>query len=132
MTYECKTQHQTLYLLCPKPTANWTRFRTILQPRRIKMTFFTIIVRGLLRRPVRTGLTLVGISIGIAAVVALVGLASGYEKSIGKQLDVIGIDVVVSNMGGGFMPKAFDASLQSRIAGLRRVAETTSVLMEMQ
>ena len=34
------------------------------------MTFFTIVVRGLQRRPVRTGLTLVGISIGIAAVVA--------------------------------------------------------------
>jgi putative ABC transport system permease protein len=96
------------------------------------MTFFTIVVRGLLRRPVRTGLTLFGISIGIAAVVALVGLASGYEKSIGKQLDAIGIDVVVSNMEGGFMPKAFDASLQSRIARLRRVAKTTSVLMEMQ
>jgi len=96
------------------------------------MTLFTIVVRGLLRRPVRTGLTLVGISIGIAAVVALVGLASGYEKSIGKQLDAIGIDVVVSNMGGGFMPKEFDASLQSRIAKLARVAATTSVLMEMQ
>src|SRR5580765_3837589 len=96
------------------------------------MTFFTIVVRGLLRRPVRTGLTLFGISVGIAAVVALVGLASGYEKSIGKQLDVIGIDVVVSNIEGGFMPKAFDASLQSRIAKLRRVAQTTRVLMEMQ
>ena len=33
------------------------------------MTFFTIVVRGLIRRPVRTGLTLLGISIGIAAVV---------------------------------------------------------------
>src|SRR5436190_12889247 len=96
------------------------------------MTFFTIVVRGLLRRPVRTGLTLVGISIGIAAVVALVGLASGYEKSIGKQLDVMGIDVVVSDMSGGFLPKTFDASLQPRIAKLPRVAETTSVLMEMQ
>ncbi len=96
------------------------------------MTFFAIVVRGLLRRPVRTGLTLVGISIGIAAVVALVGLASGYEKSIGKQLDVMGVDVVVSDMSGGFMPKAFDASLQLRIAKLPRVAETTSVLMEMQ
>ena len=80
------------------------------------MTFLTIVVRGLSRRPVRTGLTLVGISIGIAAVVALVGLASGYEKSIGKQLDVIGIDVVVSNMTGGFLPKVFDASLQEKIA----------------
>src|SRR6478736_5642668 len=96
------------------------------------MTFFTIAVRGLLRRPVRTGLTLVGISIGIAAVVALVGLASGYEKSMGKHLDMLGIDVVVSNMSGGFLPKVFDESLQPRIAKLPGVAETTSVLMEMQ
>ena len=95
------------------------------------MTFFTIIVRGLLRRPTRTGLTLVGISIGIAAVVALVGMASGYEKGIGRQLDVIGIDIVVSNMSGGIMPKEFDASLQPRIAQLPHVASTTAVLMEM-
>ncbi|MES2466553.1 MAG: ABC transporter permease [Verrucomicrobiota bacterium] len=95
------------------------------------MTFFTVIVRGLIRRPVRTGLTLVGISIGIAAVVALVGMAWGYEKSIGKQLDVIGIDVVVSNMSGGLMPKVFDDSLQAKIKPLPQVADTTSVLMQM-
>ena len=95
------------------------------------MNFFTIVVRGLIRRPVRTGLTLVGISIGIGAVVALVGMAWGYEKSIVKQLDVIGIDVVVSNMSGGILPKVFDASLQDRIAKLPKVAETTSVLMQM-
>jgi putative ABC transport system permease protein len=95
------------------------------------MTFFTIVSRGLLRRPVRTGLTLVGISIGIAAVVALVGISSGYEKSVGKQLDVIGVDLVVSNMGGGFMPKVYDASLEGQIAKLPRVAQTSSVLMQM-
>ena len=32
------------------------------------MTFFTVVIRGLLRRPVHTCLTLAGISIGIAAV----------------------------------------------------------------
>ena len=34
------------------------------------MTFFTVITRGLIRRPVRTGLTILGISVGIGAVVA--------------------------------------------------------------
>ena len=68
------------------------------------MTFFTIVLRSLTRRPVRTCLTLVGISIGIAAVVTLVGMAWGYEKGIGRQLEVMGIDVVVSNMSGGLMP----------------------------
>ncbi len=95
------------------------------------MTFVTVVVRGLLRRPVRTGLTLVGISIGIAAVVALVGMASGYEKGIGKQLDVIGIDLVVSNMSGGILPKVYDASLQGKISKLPHVATTSSVLMQM-
>lgn len=95
------------------------------------MTFFTVVIRGLIRRPVRTGLTLIGISIGIAAVVALVGIAWGYEKGISKQLDVIGIDVVVSNMSGGIMPKVFDESLQKQIQPLPHVSQTTSVLMQM-
>lgn len=95
------------------------------------MSFLTIVLRSLLRRPVRTGLTLVGISIGIAAVVALVGMAWGYEKSIVKQLNVIGIDIVVSNMDGGLMPKVFDADIQHRITELPGVAETTTVLMQM-
>ena len=95
------------------------------------MSFFTIVIRGLIRRPVRTGLTLLGISIGIAAVVALVGMAWGYEKSIGRQLDVIGIDMLVSNMSGGLLPKVFDESLQTRVAGLPNVKETTAVLMLM-
>ncbi|MCX6874065.1 MAG: ABC transporter permease [Verrucomicrobia bacterium] len=95
------------------------------------MTFFTIVLRSLTRRPVRTGLTLVGISIGIGAVVTLVGLAWGYEKGVAKQLDVVGVDVVVSNMSGGLMPKMFDESLQQKVAVLPRVVETTAVLMQM-
>jgi putative ABC transport system permease protein len=95
------------------------------------MTFLSMVARNLLRRPVRTGLTLLGISIGIAAVVALVGMSRGYEKSIVKQLDTIGIDLVVSNMSGGIMPKVYDASLEEKIAPLPNVAQTTSVLMQM-
>lgn len=95
------------------------------------MTFFTIVLRSLTRRPVRTCLTLVGISIGIAAVVTLVGMAWGYEKGITKQLDVMGIDVVISNMSGGLMPKVFDESLQEKVSKLPRVHEVTSALMQM-
>ncbi len=61
------------------------------------MTFFTVILRGLLRRPLRTGFTLAGISIGIAAVVALVGMSRGFEKSWQVGLKARGTDIVVSN-----------------------------------
>src|SRR6516165_10494774 len=61
------------------------------------MTFFTIVIRGLIRRPVRTGLTLLGVSIGIAAVVALVGISRGLDKSWEAGMKARGTDVVVSN-----------------------------------
>jgi len=95
------------------------------------MTFLTIIFRDLWRRPIRTALTMLGIAIGIAAVIALVGMAAGYEKGIVKQLDVIGIDLIVSNMEGGLMPKAFEESLRDKIAALPDAAEVTTVLMQM-
>ncbi len=95
------------------------------------MTFFTVVVRGLLRRPVRTGLTLAGISIGIAAVVALVGMSRGFEKSWQVGLKARGTDIVISNMGGALTPKPFDASVRDRIANLPRVAATCNILVEL-
>ena len=95
------------------------------------MNFLHVIFRGLWRRPVRTGLTVFGIAIGIAAVVTLVGMASGYEKSVVKQLDVAGIDVIVSNMQGGIMPKAFDQSVREAVASMPGVAAASATLMQM-
>jgi putative ABC transport system permease protein len=95
------------------------------------MTFFTIVVRGLMRRPVRTGLTLVGISIGIAAVVALVGISRGFEKSWETGMKARGTDVVVSNMGSALAPKPFSASVRDRIAHLPQVAATCSIFVDL-
>jgi len=95
------------------------------------MTFFTIVVRGLMRRPVRTGLTLVGISIGIAAVVALVGISRGFETSWEAGMKTRGTDVVVSNMGSALTPKPFSASVVDRITPIPGVAETCSLLVEL-
>lgn len=94
------------------------------------MNFFSIVLRGLLRRPVRTCLTLVGISIGIAAVVALVGMAQGFESSWEVGLKARGTDVVVSNISTALTPKPFPASIRERIAKLPQVASTSGLLVE--
>lgn len=94
------------------------------------MTFATIVTRGLIRRPIRTVLTLLGIAIGIAAVVMLVGIAWGFEKSWSDGFQAHQTDIVVANLSGGLLPKTFDASLQDRIASMPNVAETTSLLAE--
>lgn len=95
------------------------------------MTFLMIILRGLMRRPVRTGLTLGGISIGIAAVVALVGISRGFEKSWATGMKVRGTDIVVNNMGTSLTPTPFDATVRDRIARLPHVAATSSLLVEL-
>ena len=95
------------------------------------MTFFTIVSRGLMRRPVRTGLTLVGISIGIAAVVALVGISRGFEQSWSKGMKARGTDIVVSNMGSALAPKPFDAAVRDRIAAIPQVAATCAIFVDL-
>ena len=95
------------------------------------MTFFTIVIRGLLRRPVRTGLTLVGISIGIAAVVALVGISRGFEQSWAAGMKARGTDIVVSNMGSALAPKPFATTVRDHIASVPGVAATCSIFVDM-
>lgn len=95
------------------------------------MTFLTIVTRGLLRRPVRTGLTILGICIGIAAVVALVGMSRGFETSWQAGMKTRGTDVVVSTMGSALMPKPFSQSAVERIAPLPQIAETSTLLVDL-
>ncbi len=95
------------------------------------MTFFAVIARGLLRRPVRTGLTLVGISIGIAAVVALVGMSRGFVSSWTAGMKSRGTDIVVHNMRTSLTPKPFPAEAQDRITSLPGIAATCGILVEL-
>ena len=91
------------------------------------MTFLAVVLRGLLRRPLRTGFTLAGISIGIAAVVALVGMSRGFQKGWQLGLKARGTDIVVNNRVGGLTPKPFDASIRDRIARLPHIGATCRI-----
>ena len=94
------------------------------------MTFLEVVTRSLKRRPVRTGLTLLGISVGIAAVVALIGLSRGLVTSWSNGMKSRGTDIVVSNMHGSLTPKPFPASIRDRIAQQPGVASTCTILVE--
>jgi putative ABC transport system permease protein len=95
------------------------------------MTFFTIVIRGLMRRPVRTGLTIIGIAIGIAAVVALVGISRGFEASWETGMKSRGTDIVVSSMRHALTPKPFSATVVGKITPLRNVGETCALLVDL-
>jgi putative ABC transport system permease protein len=95
------------------------------------MTFLEVVIRSLKRRPIRTGLTLLGISVGIAAVVALIGLSRGLVSSWTAGMKSRGTDIVVNNMRGSLTPKPFPASTRDRVANLPSVAATCMILVDL-
>src|SRR5258708_13041502 len=95
------------------------------------MTSATVVFRGLTRRRTRTGLTLLGISIGIAAVVALVGLSRGLNKSWAAGMRARGTDIVVSNMTSSLVPKPFNATVRDRIAHLPHGDATSTLIADL-
>ncbi len=65
--------------------------------------------RNLTHQRARTALTLVGVIIGIAAVVALISLGSGLSNAISDRLQSLGSDKVIITpkmTGGGFGPSS--------------------------
>ena len=67
--------------------------------------FFLISFRNLRKRKVRSWLTMLGIFIGIAAVVSLISLGEGLRDAVGTQFANLGTDkLTVQAKGGGFGP----------------------------
>src|SRR5262245_336665 len=64
------------------------------------MYFFTFLLKNLLRRPARSMLTIVGLAVAVAAVVSLVGVATGFENSFLEVYTSRGVDLVVQRAGG--------------------------------
>lgn len=71
----------------------------------VKMSF-----RNITRRKRRTALTVVGIFIGITAVVSLVSLGQGLEASIESEFESIGGDKLFINPGGDQAQGQFSSS----------------------
>lgn len=67
--------------------------------------YFRLGYRNVKQRKLRSWLTMIGIFIGIAAVVALISLSQGLQNAVAQQFLQLGTDkLVVQAAGGGFGP----------------------------
>jgi len=88
-----------------------------------------MIVRNLMRRRTRSVLTLVGIGIAVAAVVALSGLADGMGRQItemggGGQADLLAVEANISDM----QYSSIDERVVKRIAAMPEVKSVSGFL----
>lgn len=65
--------------------------------------YFKFAVQGLISRKIRSWLTMLGIFVGIAAVVALISLGQGFQMAINDQFARIGSNRIVIVPGARFM-----------------------------
>ncbi|MFH1399403.1 MAG: ABC transporter permease [Candidatus Woesearchaeota archaeon] len=76
-------------------------------------------------RKMRTWLTMLGIFIGIAAVVALLSLGGGLQKAITEQFEMMGSDKIMVSPGGGFFGVGGGSELDK--SDLQVIARTKGV-----
>jgi putative ABC transport system permease protein len=93
--------------------------------------FITLIAKNVLHRAVRTILTTVGLSIAIAAVMILVGIAWNFEKSFLAIYRSKGIDLVVVHAGSSNqLSSSLDERLSDRLRHIEGVADVAPSLMD--
>ncbi len=95
------------------------------------MYFWTLAFKNLQRRKLRTILTCLGIAVAIGAVVALVGIAKGFEKGFVEVFEARGIDLIV--VEGGIteqLTSSLDQKVADRIRSLAGVKEVACMLLE--
>jgi putative ABC transport system permease protein len=63
------------------------------------MSFAILILKNLWRRPIRTGLTMVGISLGITTVVAMGVVTGGLKETAGEIINLGGADFMIAQEG---------------------------------
>src|SRR3954466_2369750 len=60
---------------------------------------FALIIRQLLRRPLRNGLTLAGIAVATAVLVSILAFGEGYERSLRSERDRSGVQMMLVPLG---------------------------------
>jgi len=70
----------------------------------VNLDYFKFTISNLKNRKLRSWLTMIGIFIGIAAVVALIGLGEGLRAAINSQFGFLGTDIISVSATGGLGP----------------------------
>jgi putative ABC transport system permease protein len=93
------------------------------------MRFSTFILKNLVRRKVRSALTIGGVAVAVGAVVALVGIANGFSRSLEEIYTQRGVDILVVREGDRLTSRV-DERLADKIRQLPGVRNVTPGLLD--
>ncbi len=82
--------------------------------------YLLLAMRNLRHRPKRSWLTIIGILIGMAAVVALVSLGQGFQQAIDREFEGFGYNVIWI-MGGGSFQYSWTSTFELDLTSLQKI-----------
>ncbi|MEO1528685.1 MAG: FtsX-like permease family protein [Planctomycetota bacterium] len=95
------------------------------------MRFSSLILKNLLRRPVRTGLTLLALTTAVASVVALRGISRGFTASFAGVYESHAVDIVVSRQGtADRLSSSVAQEFTERVKSVEGISKVDGVLLE--
>src|SRR3990172_2930416 len=95
------------------------------------MRFYTFVLKNVIRRRVRSSLTVIGMAVAVGAVVALVGISSGFERSFLDIYQKQKVDIIVQQRGvKQKLTSVLEAKLGDKIAKIRGVKQINSGLVD--
>ena len=95
------------------------------------MYFLTFIGKNLTRRRARTVLTVLGLSVAVGSVVALLGIAQNFYDTMAKTFDRRGVDLIVMAAGkADQLSSEIDQSVTADVAKLPGVVAVSETLVD--
>lgn len=105
--------------------------------------YFQLALRTFKHKPTRSWLTILGIFVGIAAVVALISLGQGMQEAINQQFEILGADKitiypgassfgVLGAMLGSERLSDHDLSIIERISGVDKAVGVAMTIAEVE
>ena len=88
--------------------------------------YINLVFLNFVHRKLRSWLTIIGIFIGITAIVALISLSQGFRNAINEQFEMIGSDKIIITTKAGFFGMGSSLVLTDR--DLEAIRETPGVL----
>ena len=95
------------------------------------MYFVTFILKNLLKRPTRTALTVLGLSVAVGSMIALLGISDNVERAITEAFERRGVDLVVIEGGPNQLGSVLDQKLVDRVQAIPGVEDVDSAMVDM-
>lgn len=98
----------------------------------ITMHFITFVIKNVIRRPIRSALTVLGLSVAVGSMIALLGISHNVENAVAESFNRRGIDLVI--IAGGVtdqLSSDIDEKLADRIREIPGVITVDVAIVEL-